>query len=92
MNMSFKPTMLSIREIASTFRSGLPASLDNVIARMAPTGIGYAASTLFGVLYSERDKSGLNRSVWEVLRFGSYLGCNCFCRSAAFDESLWNAC
>ena len=31
MNMSFRPTMLSIREIASTFRSGLPASLDNVI-------------------------------------------------------------
>jgi len=108
MNMSFRPTMLSIREIASTFRSGLPASLDNVIdciaaavsnnilitffpeepliistvavvnnikkiARMAPTGIGYAASTLFGVLYSERDKSGLKRSVWEVLRFGSFV-------------------
>ncbi|MBR4322442.1 hypothetical protein [Treponema sp.] len=25
MNMSFRPTMLSIREIASTFRSGLPS-------------------------------------------------------------------
>lgn len=35
MDMSFRPTMLSIREIASTFRSGLPASLDNVIARIA---------------------------------------------------------
>ena len=42
-------------------------------SRMAPTGIGYAASTLFGVLYSERDKSGLKRSVWEVLRFGSFV-------------------
>lgn len=40
---------------------------------MAPTGIGYAASTLFGVLYSERDKSGLKHSVWEVLRFGSFV-------------------
>ncbi len=105
LNMSFKPDMLTIKEIGNTFKSGLPASLDNVIdcvaagivnniliaffptepliistvavannirkiGRIVPRGVGYAASTLFGVLYSERDKAGLKRSLWEALRFG----------------------
>lgn len=107
-NLNFKPTMLSAKEMVETMKNGLPASLDNAIdcvatgianniliaffptepliisivavvdsikrvARMAPMGVGYAASTLFGVLYSERDKSGLKHALKEAFFFGIYV-------------------
>lgn len=56
-----EPLIISTVTVANNIRK---------IGRIVPRGVGYAASTLFGVLYSERDKAGLKRSLWEALRFG----------------------
>ena len=104
-DVSLKPVMLKLKEIGQTLKSGLPASLDNVIdcavaavvnnlilsgfpdepmilsvvsvvnnirkiIRFAPTGMGYAASPLYGIFYAERDKNSLKRTMTESVKLG----------------------
>lgn len=56
-----EPLVLSTAAVVNSIRD---------VGKTAGNGVCYAAMPLFGVLYGERDKSGLEKAFYESVRFG----------------------